>query len=82
MDQASEWRQTCDWKQEYKTEIPSKCWQKTISILNELLSKSKDTFLICVCVCLCVFVKSLQSCLTLCKPMNYSPPNFSVYGIL
>ena len=23
-----------------------------------------------------------QSCLTLCDPMNYSPPGFSVHGIL
>ena len=26
--------------------------------------------------------KSLQSCLTLCNPMNYSPPGFSVHGLL
>ena len=27
-------------------------------------------------------VYSLQSCLTLCNPMNHSPPVSSVYGIL
>ena len=26
--------------------------------------------------------KSLQSCLTLCDPMDHSPPSFSVHGIL
>ena len=26
--------------------------------------------------------KSLQSCLTLCDPVDYSPPGFSVPGIL
>ena len=26
--------------------------------------------------------KLLQSCLTLCNPMNYSPPGSSVHGIL
>ena len=26
--------------------------------------------------------KSLQSCPTLCDPMNYSPPGFCVHGIL
>ena len=26
--------------------------------------------------------KSLQSCLTLCNPMDYSPPDSSVHGIL
>ena len=25
---------------------------------------------VCVCVCVCVCVKSLQSCLTLCDPMD------------
>ena len=34
----------------------------------------------CVCVCVCVLV--IQSCLTLCNPMNYAPPDFSVHGIL
>ena len=26
--------------------------------------------------------KSLQSCLTLCDPMDYNPPSSSVHGIL
>ena len=30
----------------------------------------------------CVSVKSLQSCLTLCDPMDCSPPSSSVHGIL
>ena len=29
-----------------------------------------------------VLCKLLQSCLTLCYPMDYSPPGFSVHGIL
>ena len=29
----------------------------------------------------CVHVKSLQSCLTLCDPMDCSPPGSSVHGI-
>ena len=29
-----------------------------------------------------VHAKSLQSCLILCHLMDYSPPGFSVYGIL
>ena len=32
-------------------------------------------------MCVCVF-KSLQSCPTLCDPMDYSPPGSSVHGIL
>ena len=30
----------------------------------------------------CVCAKSLQSCLTLCDPMDCNPPGFSVHGIL
>ena len=29
----------------------------------------------------CVHAKSLQLCLTLCDPVNYSPPGSSVHGI-
>ena len=29
----------------------------------------------------CVCAKSLQSCLTLCNPVDCSPPGFSVHGI-
>ena len=32
----------------------------------------------CVCVCMCVVV---QSCLTLCDPMDCSPPGSSLHGI-
>ena len=36
-----------------------------------------------VCVCVCVCVRSLhQLCLTLCDPMDYSPPSSSVHGII
>ena len=35
----------------------------------------------CVCVCVCV-CKSLQLCLTLCDPINCSPPGSPVHGIL
>ena len=39
--------------------------------------------LVCVCVCVCWgwgVVKSLQSCPTLCDPMDCSPPGSSVHG--
>ena len=32
------------------------------------------------CIILCMPAKSLQSCLTLCNPMNCSPPGSSVHG--
>ena len=35
------------------------------------------------CKSVCVMhAKSLQPCPTLCDPMDYSPPGFSVHGIL
>ena len=36
---------------------------------------------VCVCVCMCVHAKSLQLSLTLCDPMDCSPPGFSDHGI-
>ena len=42
----------------------------------------------CVCFCMqvCMYAaaaaKSLQSCPTLCDPMDCSPPGFSIHGIL
>ena len=30
----------------------------------------------------CVYAKSIQSCLTLCDPMDCSPPGSSVHGLL
>ena len=37
---------------------------------------------VCVCVCVCAHACSVaQSCLTLCNPMNCSPPGSSVHGI-
>ena len=37
---------------------------------------------VCVCVSLCMYVKSLQSCLTLCNAVDCSLPGFFVHGIL
>ena len=62
------------------------------------MSKTKQNFriscfiykLVCVCVCVCVCARVrvcmcaqwLQSCPTLCDPMDCSPPGSSVHGIL
>ena len=35
---------------------------------------------VCVCMCVCVWVAQL--CQTICHPMDYSLPGFSVHGIL
>ena len=50
-----------------------------ISLQNKLLLKGQlrqNVLLTHVCVCVCV-----QLCPTLCNPMDYSPPGFSVHGI-
>ena len=36
----------------------------------------------CVCMRMCACAQSLQLCLILCNPMDYSPPGSSVHGIL
>ena len=36
----------------------------------------------CACSCACACVLVAQSCLTLCDPMDCSPPGSSVHGIL
>ena len=38
--------------------------------------------MLCVCMCVCVCVLVAQLCLTLCNPMDCSPPGFPVHGIL
>ena len=35
-----------------------------------------------ICIDACVYATSLQSCPTLCNPLDYSPPGSSVHGIL
>jgi len=40
------------------------------------------TSALCVCVCVCVQAKLLQLYLTLCNPLDCSPPGSSAHGIL
>ena len=55
-------------------------WQPTILRFLQLLSLS--FCLISNCPSLCVHARLLQSCPTLCKPMDCSLPRSSVHGIL
>ena len=51
---------------------------------EETLRDSKRLIIylsVCVCVCVCV-CSVAQSCLTLCNPMDGSPPGSSVNGTL
>ena len=38
--------------------------------------------IVCTCIWLCVCAKSLQSCLIICNPLDYTPPGSFVHGIL
>ena len=68
---------TCYWKRT--------CYFMLHKSLQNIKKTSKlfSQYLVCkthVCVYVCVLVA--QSCLTLCKSMDCSPPGSSVYGIL
>ena len=63
------------------------CFQPTFGPKNSDLSapmitgaSSLQKIILCVCVCVCVCVY-VQLCLTLCDPMDCSPPGSSVCGI-
>ena len=55
---------------------PDWVWPTHIREGNLLYSK------VCVCVHACMCAMSLQSCLTLCNPMDWNLPGSSVHGIL
>ena len=46
---------------------------------KNIYSKEADIY---ISLRACMQVKSTQWCPTLCDPMDYSPPGFSVHGIL
>ena len=50
--------------------------------LVSLQTRCPHLLRVCVCVCVCEPVKSLQSCPTLCDPMDCSLPVSYVHGVL
>ena len=50
------------------------------TMMSEIQVKIKTRYLYTTILCVCA--KSLQSCLTLCDPMDCNPPCSSVHGIL
>ena len=70
-------------------------WSKLFNFAEPPFPKSKlyymktnwgdnrsQCFIQCMCVCVCVCMCSFsQSCLTLCDPMDSSPPGFSAHGV-
>ena len=60
---------------------------KSTSILwlsMQIIHNDFVVYVLCVCVCVCMHAcaQSLQSCPTLCDPMDCSPLGSSVHGIL
>ena len=51
-------------------------------VLVSGVQQSDSVIHIYVCTHVCARAQSLQSCLTLCNPLDYSPPGSSVPGIL
>ena len=61
---------------------PRSCQLLSLSEVCPSSLPRRTSLCACVCVCVCMYAKSLQSCLTLCDPMDCSPPGSSVHGIL
>ena len=60
----------------------SHCWAAITTSISKNFYFPKQYPCVCVCVCVCARVYTLvpQLCLTLCDPMDYSSPGFSVMG--
>ena len=54
----------------------------SITHLGIQLNLSRVCVCVCVCVSVCVSVLLTQLYMTLCDPLDYSPPGSSVHGIL
>ena len=56
--------------------------EKWLSISGSPKTIRRNGWLFSHVLCVCMCVKPFQSCLTLCDPMDCSPPGSSVHGIL
>ena len=65
---------------EYQPTWPAS-WEICMQVNREQW-KLSISIIACPKKCLCMCAKSLQSCPTLCDPMDYSLPGFSVHWIL
>ena len=59
-------------------------WRAAVHAITKSHTQESNahSYSLCVCVCVCVCVLAAHSCLTLCDPMDCSPPGSSVHGIL
>ena len=55
-------------------------YQRVVALQGCVSALQQSESVVHTCVCMCA--KSLQPCLTLCDPMDCSPPGSSVHGIL
>ena len=58
------------------------CWSRQTYGQSALGGKRKPILAVVILTTDAAATKSLQSCLTLCNPMDCSPPGSSIHGIL
>ena len=78
-------RPSCDSDRGLCLQLPNgKSWQHQMnfSIMTAVISSITSSNCCVLTACLRLHAKSLQSCLTLCNPIDYRPPDSSVHGIL
>ena len=71
----------------WSLEPHSTCFPSPVAIIpqSKPLGESHrllNAFPLVITLVLCVLAQPLQSCLTLCDPLDYSPPGSSVHWIL
>ena len=74
-DSGPSWKRGVDAEPDWET---SSFLASRLSLLTDFL----QTLHCLTAVRTCMRAKSLQSCLTLCDPVDSSPPGFSVHGVL
>ena len=77
----------CQVSKQGKTTICCYKYLKVVALtrnldIDNLLASPRPSRNCLVCVSTCTPAKALQSCPTLCDPMDHSPPGSSVHGIL
>ena len=74
-DPGPSWKRGVDAEPDWET---SSFLASGLSLLTDFLQTLHCLTAVGTCMC----AKSLQSCLTLCDPVDSSPPSFSVHGVL
>ena len=62
------------------TSVFYRLWTSGLFVFLVFINEAIMSILLCVSRRMCLSAKSLQSCSTLCNPMDCSPPGSSVHG--